>query len=96
MTEAAETALSELEQLLTQLNTSRREPDRFAQISEAVLTQLEHATTLVERDHPKLTKLNKLLVREFLFAAKSSELRSPLIATDMSKYQQPKSTSSKY
>lgn len=96
MDAAAETALNELEQLLTQLNTSRREPERFAQISEAVLAKLEHATTMVDRDHPKLAKLNKLLVSEFLFAAKSSELRSPLSGTDLSKYNQPKGAASKY
>jgi hypothetical protein len=96
MNEAAETALSELEQLLTQLNTSRREPDRFAQISEAVLAKLEHATGLVDADHPELTKLNKLLVSEFLFAARSAELRSPLSVANLSKYDQPKTSSSKY
>mgnify|MGYP001073927006 CR=1 FL=1 len=76
--EDADFAVVQLDLLLSRLHAHRGDSVVYAALAEEVIGQLEAVTGLVDSQDPNLMELNRRLLCEFVFAAKSAQLRSPI------------------
>lgn len=75
----AQAVLAKLEASLNALQASRRDPEQYVVLAQQLLDTLNAIKK--PSDHSDFDLVGKSLVREFVFAAKSAELRHPAAST---------------